>query len=82
MERGGARDFSVRRAEVPKLDFALVLLRDSHANILAEPISGICSLVHTCAGSLGIGPCVLEYQPENRGAQTFNSPKDECPVDV
>lgn len=56
-----------RVGEVPKADFPLVLMRDSHANILEEAISGICSLQHTFADFLRIGLCVLGYQPENGG---------------
>ena len=50
---------SVWRAEVLKLDFASVLLRDPHANILGQAKGGICSLVHTSADFLQIGRCVL-----------------------
>jgi hypothetical protein len=42
-------------------------LRDSHANILEQAISGICSLVHTFADFLRIDLGVLRYQPENGG---------------
>jgi hypothetical protein len=58
---------SAHLAEVLKADFASVLLRDSHANILEQAISGICSLVHTFADFLRIDLGVLRYQPENGG---------------
>lgn len=59
MEWEGARDFSVRRAEVLKAEFPAVLMRDSHANILGEAKGGICSLMHTFADFLQIGWCML-----------------------
>lgn len=57
----------MRLAEVLKPDFPSVLLRDSHANILEQARSGICSLQHTFADFLWISLCVLGYQPENGG---------------
>ncbi len=75
MEWEGARDFQ-RLAEVLKLDFASVLLRDSHSNILEEAINGICSLVHTFADFLRIrltqvAACSKSYSDDLRA-------EDEC----
>jgi hypothetical protein len=40
---------------------------DSHANILEEATTGICSLVYTFADFLRIDLGVLRYQAENGG---------------
>jgi hypothetical protein len=45
--------------EALKLVFASVALRNSHANILEEATTGICSLVHTFADFLRIHLYVL-----------------------
>lgn len=67
MEWEGAAVSNARLAEVLKPAFALVLLRDPHADMLEQAIRGICSIVHTFADFLRIGFCVLRYQPENGG---------------
>jgi len=51
--------YSVLLTEALKLVFASVALRDSHANILEEATTGICSLVHTFADFLRIHLYVL-----------------------
>jgi hypothetical protein len=53
--------------EALKLVFASVALRDSHANILEEATTGICSLVHTFADFLRIHLYVLRLSVRPRG---------------